>query len=47
LVGAGDIVAKATDEDSMTMYEIKNDRALEKHERECVDLTGLDLPSAD
>lgn len=38
----GQIVAKATDDDSMTMYEIEKGRKLEKHEKECVDLTGLE-----
>jgi hypothetical protein len=37
----GDVVAKASDAESMTMYVIE-DRDLDKHERECVDISHLE-----
>jgi hypothetical protein len=38
----GAVIAKASDDDSMTMYVIEDGRELEKHEHECLDLTGLE-----
>ena len=37
----GDVVAKASGDNGHAMYEITEGRALEKHEKECLDLTGL------
>lgn len=36
-----DLVAKNSDNESMTMYEIEKNRDLEKHEFPCLDLTSL------
>lgn len=36
----GDVVAKSTTPESMTVYQITEGRALEKHERPCPDFAG-------
>lgn len=38
----GTLVAKANSSDGVGMYEIETDRSLDKHERECADLTILE-----
>jgi hypothetical protein len=37
----GDIVAKATDDEGMTVYQVDPKRSLDKWERECVDLSEV------